>query len=112
MLVLLLAAWFFVNSRHHVLLVAVSVFDNETGIADYDRPIAALADLVVKLAGDHASFLLLKLEAVAQQALIFSTYMLEIGAKFHHALEGEVDLGLVENMKKYDFVAAMAQEAA
>ena len=44
---LALAAWFFVNRRADPVLVAVSVFDNETGIAEYDRPIAGLSDLVV-----------------------------------------------------------------
>jgi DNA-binding winged helix-turn-helix (wHTH) protein/TolB-like protein len=41
------AAWFFVNRRADAVLIAVSVFDNETGVAEYDRPIAGLADLVV-----------------------------------------------------------------
>jgi DNA-binding winged helix-turn-helix (wHTH) protein/TolB-like protein len=45
---LLLAAWFFVNNRPaNATLIAVSIFDNETGIAEYDRPIAGLSDLVV-----------------------------------------------------------------
>lgn len=45
---LLLAAWFFVNSRRaDAVLIAVSIFDNETGVAEYDRPIAGLSDLVV-----------------------------------------------------------------
>lgn len=30
------------------VVIAVSVFDNETGVAEYDRPIAALSDLVVE----------------------------------------------------------------
>ena len=30
------------------VVIAVSVFDNETGNADYDRPVAALSDLVVE----------------------------------------------------------------
>lgn len=30
------------------VVIAVSVFDNETGNADYDRPIASLSDLVVE----------------------------------------------------------------
>lgn len=30
------------------VVIAVSVFDNETGNADYDRPIAGLSDLVVE----------------------------------------------------------------
>ena len=30
------------------VVVAVSVFDNETGVADYDRPVAGLSDLVVE----------------------------------------------------------------
>jgi DNA-binding winged helix-turn-helix (wHTH) protein/TolB-like protein len=46
-LVLLLTAWFFVNRRPDPILIAVSVFDNETGVTAYDRPIAALSDLVV-----------------------------------------------------------------
>jgi DNA-binding winged helix-turn-helix (wHTH) protein/TolB-like protein len=44
---LLLTAWFFANRRTDAILIAVSVFDNETGITAYDRPIAALSDLVV-----------------------------------------------------------------
>ncbi len=44
---LLFAAWFFTNRRADEVLVAVSVFDNETGLAEYDRPVAGLADLVV-----------------------------------------------------------------
>ena len=43
----LAAVWFFVNRRSDAVLIAVSVFDNETGVAEYDRPIAGLADLVV-----------------------------------------------------------------
>ena len=43
----LVAAWFFGNRRSDAVLIAVSVFDNETGVAEYDRPIAGLADLVV-----------------------------------------------------------------
>jgi TolB-like protein len=46
-LLLVLAAWFLVNRRPDTILVAVSVFDNETGVAEYDRPIAGLSDLVV-----------------------------------------------------------------
>ena len=30
------------------VVIAVSVFDNETGVADYDRPVAGLSDLVVE----------------------------------------------------------------
>jgi DNA-binding winged helix-turn-helix (wHTH) protein/TolB-like protein len=30
------------------VVVAVSVFDNETGVAEYDRPVAGLSDLVVQ----------------------------------------------------------------
>jgi DNA-binding winged helix-turn-helix (wHTH) protein/TolB-like protein len=30
------------------VVVAVSVFDNETGVAEYDRPVAGLSDLVVE----------------------------------------------------------------
>ncbi len=44
---LLLAAWFFADRRTDEVLIAVSVFDNETGVTDYDRPIAGLSDLVV-----------------------------------------------------------------
>ena len=47
LLLLLLAAWFFVNRRADAVLIAVSVFDNETGVTEYDRPIAGLSDLVV-----------------------------------------------------------------
>jgi len=43
----LVAAWFFINRRADAVLIAVSVFDNETGVSEYDRPIAGLADLVV-----------------------------------------------------------------
>jgi DNA-binding winged helix-turn-helix (wHTH) protein/TolB-like protein len=43
----LLAAWFLVNRRPEPVLIAVSIFDNETGVAEYDRPVAGLADLVV-----------------------------------------------------------------
>jgi DNA-binding winged helix-turn-helix (wHTH) protein/TolB-like protein len=43
----LAAAWFFGNRRSDAVLIAVSVFDNETGVTEYDRPIAGLADLVV-----------------------------------------------------------------
>ena len=32
----------------HRVIVAVSVFDNETGVAEYDRPVAGLSDLVVE----------------------------------------------------------------
>ena len=44
---LLLAGWFFASRRADAVLIAVSVFDNETGVTEYDRPIAGLADLVV-----------------------------------------------------------------
>lgn len=44
---LLFAVSLFVYGRSDGVLVAVSVFDNETGIAEYDRPIAGLSDLVV-----------------------------------------------------------------
>lgn len=47
LLLLVLAAWVFVNRRTDAVLIAVSVFDNETGITEYDRPIAGLSDLVV-----------------------------------------------------------------
>ena len=47
LVLLLLASWFLVSRRTDEVLVAVSVFDNETGVAEYDRPIAALSDLVV-----------------------------------------------------------------
>ena len=47
LLLLLLAAWFFVNRRADAIVIAVSVFDNETGVTEYDRPIAGLSDLVV-----------------------------------------------------------------
>lgn len=47
LVLVVLAAWFFVSRRAGAILVAVSVFDNETGIAEYDRPIAGLSDLVV-----------------------------------------------------------------
>lgn len=44
---ILLVAWFFGGRRPAPVLVAVSVFDNETGAAEHDRPVAALSDLVV-----------------------------------------------------------------
>jgi DNA-binding winged helix-turn-helix (wHTH) protein/TolB-like protein len=44
---LALTASFFLNTRDETVLVAVSIFDNETGVAEYDRPIAGLSDLVV-----------------------------------------------------------------
>jgi DNA-binding winged helix-turn-helix (wHTH) protein/TolB-like protein len=47
LVLVLAAAWFFVNRRSDPVLIAVSVFDNETGVTEYDRPIAGLADLVV-----------------------------------------------------------------
>jgi len=47
LVLLLLAAWFFVSRRGDEVLIAVSVFDNETGVSEYDRPIAGLSDLVV-----------------------------------------------------------------
>jgi DNA-binding winged helix-turn-helix (wHTH) protein/TolB-like protein len=46
-LVLLLAGWFSAGRRADAVLLAVSVFDNETGVAEYDRLIAGLSDLVV-----------------------------------------------------------------
>lgn len=47
LVLLLLAGWFFVNKGADAVLIAVSVFDNETGVSEYDRPIAGLSDLVV-----------------------------------------------------------------
>ena len=44
---ILFTAWFFAGQRARSILVAVSVFDNETGVAEYDRPVAGLSDLVV-----------------------------------------------------------------
>jgi TolB-like protein len=44
---LLIAGWFFSGRGTDEVLVAVSVFDNETGVTEYDRPIAGLSDLVV-----------------------------------------------------------------
>lgn len=44
---LLFATWFFVNRGASAVLIAVSVFDNETGIPEFDRPVAGLSDLVV-----------------------------------------------------------------
>jgi DNA-binding winged helix-turn-helix (wHTH) protein/TolB-like protein len=46
-IVLLVVTAWLVNRRDDVVLVAVSIFDNETGVAEYDRPIAGLSDLVV-----------------------------------------------------------------
>jgi DNA-binding winged helix-turn-helix (wHTH) protein/TolB-like protein len=47
LMLLLAAGWLFLDERTDPVLIAVSVFDNETGVAEYDRPIAGLADLVV-----------------------------------------------------------------
>jgi TolB-like protein len=47
LVLLLLTAWFYVDRRADPILIAVSVFDNETGVTEYDRPIAGLSDLVV-----------------------------------------------------------------
>lgn len=47
LVLVLLAGWFFVNRRPDAILIAVSVFDNETGVSGYDRPVAGLSDLVV-----------------------------------------------------------------
>jgi DNA-binding winged helix-turn-helix (wHTH) protein/TolB-like protein len=47
LLLLMVAAAFVVNRRADAILIAVSVFDNETGVSEYDRPIAGLSDLVV-----------------------------------------------------------------
>ena len=38
----------FSPSREQRTVIAVSVFDNETGVAEYDRPVAGLSDLVVE----------------------------------------------------------------
>ena len=45
------AGWLVFGNRPRTsdrVVVAVSVFDNETGVADYDRPVAGLSDLVVE----------------------------------------------------------------
>jgi DNA-binding winged helix-turn-helix (wHTH) protein/TolB-like protein len=47
LVILVFATWFFFNGRSDPILIAVSIFDNETGVAEYDRPVAGLADLVV-----------------------------------------------------------------
>ena len=47
LIVLIAAAMFLVNRQTGPVLVAVSIFDNETGVSDYDRTIAGLSDLVV-----------------------------------------------------------------
>jgi DNA-binding winged helix-turn-helix (wHTH) protein/TolB-like protein len=47
LLLLLLAVWFGGYRRAGAIVIAVSVFDNETGVTEYDRPIAGLSDLVV-----------------------------------------------------------------
>jgi DNA-binding winged helix-turn-helix (wHTH) protein/TolB-like protein len=39
---------FLTNRESRQVLIAVSIFDNETGDAQYDRPVAALSDLVVE----------------------------------------------------------------
>jgi DNA-binding winged helix-turn-helix (wHTH) protein/TolB-like protein len=44
---LLFAAWFFAKLGADAVLIAVSVFDNETGVTEFDRPVAGLSDLVV-----------------------------------------------------------------
>jgi DNA-binding winged helix-turn-helix (wHTH) protein/TolB-like protein len=46
-LLVLVAIRFALDRRQNVVLVAVSVFDNETGVAEYDRSVAGLSDLVV-----------------------------------------------------------------
>jgi DNA-binding winged helix-turn-helix (wHTH) protein/TolB-like protein len=43
----LLAAVFLATRPQAPILIAVSVFDNETGLPEYDRPVAGLSDLVV-----------------------------------------------------------------
>lgn len=47
-LVIAALAGLLLNRRGPQVLIAVSVFDNETGNAQYDRPVASLADLVVE----------------------------------------------------------------
>jgi DNA-binding winged helix-turn-helix (wHTH) protein/TolB-like protein len=49
-LVIAVAGFFWVLPRFAPsrVVIAVSVFDNETGAAEYDRPVAALSDLVVE----------------------------------------------------------------
>ena len=46
-LVVVGVAWL-LSPRDNQVLIAVSVFDNETGNAQYDRPVAGLSDLVVE----------------------------------------------------------------
>lgn len=54
LLMLPVTAWFFAGRRAEPVLVAVSVFDNETGVAGYDRPVVGLSDLVVANLADIA----------------------------------------------------------
>ncbi|MEO7158747.1 MAG: hypothetical protein ABI039_14365, partial [Vicinamibacterales bacterium] len=46
--VITLFVWTLTSSDPAPVVIAVSIFDNETGQAEYDRPIAALSDLVVE----------------------------------------------------------------
>ena len=47
-LAIALLVWRFAPRAQPPVVIAVSVFDNETGSAEYDRPVAALSDLVVE----------------------------------------------------------------
>lgn len=52
LLTLPLTAWLLGSRRAEPVRIAVSVFDNETGVEGYDRPVVGLSDLVVaNLAG-------------------------------------------------------------
>lgn len=46
----LASGWLFLGTpvQRQRVVIAVSVFDNETGAAEYDRPVAGLSDLVVE----------------------------------------------------------------
>lgn len=46
----LVAGWFLMRPRPDAdrVVIAVSVFDNETGLPEHDRPVAGLSDLVVE----------------------------------------------------------------
>lgn len=46
----LVAGWFLMRPRADAdrVVIAVSVFDNETGLPEHDRPVAGLSDLVVE----------------------------------------------------------------
>jgi DNA-binding winged helix-turn-helix (wHTH) protein/TolB-like protein len=58
-LAIALLVWRLMAAAAPPVVIAVSIFDNETGVAEYDRPVANLSDLVVehlsKLAPDRVA---------------------------------------------------------